>query len=98
MYERFTDRARKVLRLADAEASRLGHDYLGTEHLAIALLEEGSGVAANVLKEMDISLSTLRDAVEAGVPKESASPSGKRHQTPSLEKVLEYAVEETRSL
>src|SRR5439155_1645315 len=53
MYERFTDRARKVMQLANQEAQRLNHEYIGTEHILLGLVKEGSGVAANVLKNLD---------------------------------------------
>ena len=56
MYERFTDRSRKVMQLAQQEAQRLNHEYIGTEHILMGLLKEGSGVAANVLRNLDISL------------------------------------------
>src|SRR5262249_17061199 len=64
MYERFTDRARKVLQLANQEAQRFGHEYLGTEHILLGLVKEGSGVAANVLKNLDIDLRKVRIEVE----------------------------------
>ena len=54
MYERFTDRARKVLELAQQEAQRFNHEYIGTEHILLGLIKEGSGVAANVLKNLDV--------------------------------------------
>ena len=56
MYERFTDRARKVMQLANQEAQRFNHEYIGTEHILLGLVKEGSGVAANVLKNLDIDL------------------------------------------
>ena len=56
MYERFTDRARKVMQLANQEAQRFNHEYIGTEHVLLGLVKEGSGVAANVLKNLDIDL------------------------------------------
>src|SRR6266404_521963 len=64
MYERFTDRARKVMQLANQEAQRFNHEYIGTEHILLGLIKEGSGVAANVLKNLDINLSKLRLEVE----------------------------------
>ena len=54
MYERFTDRARKVMQLANQEAQRFNHEYIGTEHILLGLVKEGSGVAANVLKNLDV--------------------------------------------
>ena len=56
MYERFTDRARKVMQLANQEAQAFNHEYIGTEHVLLGLVKEGSGVAANVLKNLDIDL------------------------------------------
>src|SRR5438445_13478364 len=64
MYERFTDRARKVMQLANQEAQRFNHEYIGTEHILLGLVKEGSGVAANVLKNLDIDLRKLRPEVE----------------------------------
>ena len=56
MYERFTDRARKIMQLANQEAQRFNHEHIGTEHILLGLVKEGSGVAANVLKNLDIDL------------------------------------------
>src|SRR6476660_5345043 len=64
MYERFTDRARKVMQLANQEAQRFNHEYIGTEHVLLGLVKEGSGVAANVLKNLDIDLRKIRLEVE----------------------------------
>ena len=64
MYERFTDRARKVMQLANQEAQRFNHEYIGTEHVLLGLIKEGSGVAANVLKNLDIDLRKIRMEVE----------------------------------
>ena len=64
MYERFTDRARKVMQLANQEAQRFNHEYIGTEHILLGLVKEGSGVAANVLKNLDIDLRKIRLEVE----------------------------------
>ncbi len=60
MYERFTDRARKVMQLANQEAQRFNHEYIGTEHVLLGLIKEGSGVAANVLKNLDVDLRKIR--------------------------------------
>ena len=60
MYERFTDRARKVMQLANDEAQHFGHEYIGPEHVLLGLIREGSGVAANVLKNLDLDLSKIR--------------------------------------
>src|SRR6266568_4978639 len=92
MYERFTDRARKVMQLANQEAQRFNHEYIGTEHILLGLIQEGSGVAANVLKNLDIDLRKVRAEVEKVV---QASPDmamlGKLPQTPRAKKVIEYA-------
>ena len=99
MYERFTDRARKVMRLANQEAQRFNHEYIGTEHLLLGLIKEGSGVAANVLKNLEVDLRKIRLEVEKllqGGP--DLPPMRKRPQTPRAKKVIEYSIEESRSL
>ena len=99
MYERFTDRARKVMTLANQEAQRFNHEYVGTEHVLLGLVKEGSGVAANVLKNLDVDLRKIRVEVEKIV---QAGPDmvtmGKLPQTPRAKKVIEYAIEEARNL
>src|SRR6266850_809460 len=99
MYERFTDRARKVMQLANQEAQRFNHEYIGTEHVLLGLIKEGSGVAANVLKNLDIDLRKIRLEVEKIV---KSGPDmvtmGKLPQTPRAKKVIEYAIEEARNL
>ncbi|MEO0651451.1 MAG: Clp protease N-terminal domain-containing protein, partial [Planctomycetota bacterium] len=64
MFDRFTDRAKKVMNLARQEAQRFNHEYLGTEHILLGLVHEGSGVAANVLRQMNIDLAKIRSEVE----------------------------------
>src|SRR3989440_1035347 len=99
MYERFTDRARKVMQLANQEAQRFNHEYIGTEHILLGLVKEGTGVAANVLKNLDIDLRKIRMEVEKIV---QAGPDmvtmGKLPQTPRAKKVIEYSIEEARNL
>ncbi len=99
MYERFTDRARKVMQLANQEAQRFNHEYIGTEHVLLGLVKEGSGVAANVLKRLDVDLRKIRLEVEKIV---QSGPDmvtmGKLPQTPRAKKVIEYAMEEARNL
>jgi ATP-dependent Clp protease ATP-binding subunit ClpC len=99
MYERFTDRARKVMQLANQEAQRFNHEYIGTEHVLLGLIKEGSGVAANVLKNLDVDLRKIRLEVEKLV---QSGPDmvtmGKLPQTPRAKKVIEYAMEEARNL
>jgi ATP-dependent Clp protease ATP-binding subunit ClpC len=99
MYERFTDRARKVMQLANQEAQRLNHEYIGTEHILLGLVKEGSGVAANVLKNLDIDLRKVREEIERLVARSlDVSTPGKLPQTPRAKKVTEYAIEEARNL
>ncbi|MGD9127384.1 MAG: ATP-dependent Clp protease ATP-binding subunit [Planctomycetia bacterium] len=99
MYERFTDRARKVMQLANQEAQRFNHEYIGTEHILLGLVKEGSGVAANVLKNLDVDLRKIRLEVEKLV---QSGPDmvtmGKLPQTPRAKKVIEYSMEEARNL
>ena len=64
MYERFTDRSRKVMQLAQSEAQRFNHEYIGTEHLLLGLIKEGSGVASHVLQNLDVDLRKVRLEVE----------------------------------
>ena len=99
MFERFTDRARKVMALANQEAQRFNQDYIGTEHILLGLVKEGSGVGATVLKNLDVDIKKLRLEVEKMV---KSGPDmvtmGKLPQTPRAKKVIEYAIEEARSL
>ncbi len=98
-YERFTDRARKVMQLANQEAQRFNHEYIGTEHLLLGLIKEGSGVAANVLKNLGVDLRKIRHEVEKLV---RSGPDlvtmGRLPQTPRSKKVVEYSMEEARNL
>jgi ATP-dependent Clp protease ATP-binding subunit ClpC len=99
MFERFTDRARKVMALANQEAQRFNHEYIGTEHILLGLVKEGSGVGANVLKNLDVDIKKLRLEVEKLVKSGPDMVSmGKLPQTPRAKKVIEYAIEEARSL
>jgi len=99
MFERFTDRARKVMALANQEAQRFNHEWIGTEHILLGLVKEGSGVGANVLKNLEVDLRKVRLEVEKLV---KSGPDmvtmGKLPQTPRAKKVIEYAIEEARSL
>ncbi len=99
MYERFTDRARKVMQLANQEAQRFNHEYIGTEHMLLGLVKEGTGVAANVLKNLEVDLRKIRLEVEKLV---QSGPEmitmGKLPQTPRAKKVIEYSMEEARNL
>jgi ATP-dependent Clp protease ATP-binding subunit ClpC len=99
MFERFTDRARKVMALANQEAQRFNHEYIGTEHILLGLVKEGSGVGANVLKNLDVDLRKVRLEVEKLVkPGPEMVTMGKLPQTPRAKKVIEYAIEEARNL
>ncbi len=99
MFERFTDRARKVMALANQEAQRFNHEYIGTEHILLGLVKEGSGVGANVLKNLGVDLRKVRLEVEKLV---KSGPDivtmGKLPQTPRAKKVIEYSIEEARNL
>ena len=102
MYERFTDRARKVMQLANQEAQRFNHEYIGTEHVLLGLVKEGSGVAANVLKNLDVDLRKIRLEVEKivqhGPGGDYGHVMGKLPHTPRAKKVIEYSIEEARNL
>jgi hypothetical protein len=99
VYERFTDRARKVMHLANQEAHRLNHEYIGTEHILLGLVKDGAGAAADVLKNLDIDLRKIRLEVEKVVrPGPDRVTMGKLPQTPRAKKVIEYSIEEARNL
>ena len=99
MYERFTDRARKVMQLANQEAQHFNHEYIGTEHILLGLVKEGSGVAANVLKNLDGDLRKIRIEVEKLVQTGPEMVTmGKLPHTPRAKKVIEYSMEEARNL
>lgn len=99
MYEQFTDRARKIMQLANQEALRFNHEYVGTEHLLLGLVKEGTGVAGIVLANLGVELRKVRLEVEkivqAGPDKISG---GKLPMTPRMKKAIEYAYEEARFL
>ena len=101
MYERFTDRARKVMQLANQEAQRFNHEYIGTEHILLGLVKEGSGVAANVLKNLEVDLRKIRLEVERIVQHGNGGDQvvmGRLPHTPRAKKVIEYSIEEARNL
>ncbi len=99
MFDRFTDRAKKVMNLARQEAQRFNHEYLGTEHILLGLVQEGSGVAANVLKNIGIDLTKIRSEVEKIVKTgPSAQQMGQLPFTPRAKKVLELSMEEATNL
>ncbi|NOZ20771.1 MAG: ATP-dependent Clp protease ATP-binding subunit [Planctomycetes bacterium] len=99
MFDRFTDRARKVMSYAKEEAQRFNHDYIGTEHVLLGLLKEGSGVAANVLRNLDVDINKIRFEVEKMVASGSdVAKKGNLPFTPRAKKVLELALEEAKGL
>ncbi len=99
MYERFTDRARKVVQLANQEAQRFNHESIGTEHILLSLVREGSGVAANVLNNLAVDPLQIRLEIEKII---SSGPDmvtgGKLPLTPRAKRAIEYAMEEARNL
>jgi ATP-dependent Clp protease ATP-binding subunit ClpC len=99
MYECFSDRARKVIQLANQEAIRLNHEYIGTEHILLGLIMEESGVAANVLKNLRVDCRKIRLEVE-GLVQSGPKPvtMSKLPKTPRAKKVIEFAMEESRNL
>ncbi len=99
MYEKFTDRARKVMQLACEEAQNFNHEYIGTEHILLGLVREGSGVAANVVLNLGIDLNTIRREVEKIVmPGPEMVTMGRLPQKPRSKKVFEFAIEEAHAL
>ncbi|WP_216379083.1 ATP-dependent Clp protease ATP-binding subunit [Arcanobacterium phocae] len=94
MFERFTDRARRVIVLAQEEARNLKHNYLGTEHILLGLIKEGEGVAAKALEALDVSFDAVRDQVVEIIGEGQEQPSGHIPFTPRAKKVLEYAMRE----
>jgi ATP-dependent Clp protease ATP-binding subunit ClpC len=99
MFDRFTERARKVMGLARQEAQRFGHDYIGTEHILLGLVQEGSGVAAQVLKNLDVEMKKIRLEVEKIVKNGTNTVTmGQLPFTPRAKKVLELALEEAQNL
>src|SRR6266700_1405909 len=98
MFERFTDRARRVVVLAQEEARMLNHNYIGTEHLLLGLIHEGEGVAAKALESMNISLEAVRSQVEEIIGQGGSSPSGHIPFTPRAKKVLELSLREALQL
>jgi ATP-dependent Clp protease ATP-binding subunit ClpA len=98
MFERFTDRARRVVVLAQEEARVLNHNYIGTEHILLGLLREGDGVAAKALESLGISLETVRQQVEGIIGQGQQAPSGHIPFTPRAKKVLELSLREALQL
>jgi len=98
MFERFTDRARRVVVLAQDEARRLDHNYIGTEHILLGLIHEGEGVAAKALQSLGISLDAVRQQVEEIIGRGQQTPSGHIPFTPRAKKVLELSLRESLQL
>ena len=96
MFERFTDRARRVMVLAQEEARMLNHNYIGTEHILLGLIHEGEGVAAKALESLGISLEAVRQQVEEIIGQGQDAPSGHIPFTPRAKKVLELATREAQ--
>jgi len=98
MFERFTDRARRVVVLSQEEARLLNHNYIGTEHILLGLLREGDGVAAEALESLEISLEAVRQQVEEIIGRGQQAPSGHIPFTPRAKRVLELSLRESRQL
>src|SRR5213083_3706617 len=98
VFERFTDRARRVVVLAQEEARMLDNNYIGTEHILLGLIHEGEGVAAEALTSMGIGLDAVRGQVEQIIGKGGAVPTGHIPFTPRAKKVLELALREALQL
>jgi hypothetical protein len=97
-FDKFTERARKVLALATEEAQRFGHPYIGTEHLLLGLVREEEGVAARVLTNMGVQLPKVRSAMEFSIGRGEGAGVGETGLTPRAKKVIELAVDEARRL
>src|SRR3972149_3186542 len=97
-FDKFTERARRVLSLAQEEAQRFNHNYIGTEHLLLGLVREGNGVAAKVLANLGVELNKVRSAVEFIIGRGDRTVTGEIGLTPRAKKVIELAVDEARRL
>jgi ATP-dependent Clp protease ATP-binding subunit ClpC len=97
-FDKFTERARKVLSLAQEEAQRFQHNYIGTEHLLLGLVREGDGVAAKVLSNLGVDLNKVRSAVEDIIGRGDRIVLGEIGLTPRAKKVIELAFDEARRL
>lgn len=98
MFERFTERARRVVVLAQEEARTLNHNYIGTEHILLGLVHEGEGVAAKALESLGIALEGVRQQVEEIIGQGQQAPSGHIPFTPRAKKVLELSLREALQL
>jgi len=98
MYSLFSDRARKVMQLTSQEAHRLNHEYIGTEHILLGLLKEGSGVTPSMLKKIDRDFGKIRAELSRYLKKDANDAMvAKLRRTPEADRVLEYAEEEART-
>ena len=97
-FEKFSEKARRVLSLAQEEAQRFNHTYIGTEHILLGLVRETDGVAARVLVNLDVELPKIRSAVEFIIGRGERTPTGEIGLTPRAKKVIELAVDEARRL
>jgi hypothetical protein len=101
MYDKFTDRAQKVLKLAALEAQRYQHGFVCAEHILLALVSEGSGVGANVLKNLEVDLDAVRgnvvEKMQAGLIEKMSTVAGHLPQTPRAKRAIEFAVAEART-
>ena len=98
MFERFSDRARRVIVLAQEEARMLNHNYIGTEHILLGLIHDGEGVAAAALESLGVSIGAARAQVEEIIGQGQAAPTGHIPFTPRAKKVLELSLRESRQL
>src|SRR4030081_569599 len=97
-FDKFTERARKVLQLAQEEAQRFNHHYIGTEHLLLGLVREGEGVAAKVLSNLGMDLTKVRSTIEFIIGRGDRIVLGEIGLTPGAKKVIELAVDEAQLL
>src|SRR5256712_5131947 len=97
-FDKFTERARRVLSLAQEEAQRFQHNYIGTEHLLLGLIRESEGVAAKVLLKLGVDLNKVRSAVEHIIGRGDRIVLGQIGLTPRAKKVIELAVDEARRM
>src|ERR687884_619322 len=95
-FDKFTERARRVLTFAQEEAQRFNHNYIGTEHLLLGLVREGEGVAARVLTNMGVELDRVRTQVERIIGRGDRMVMGEMGLTPRAKRVIELAVDEAR--
>src|SRR3989338_10681644 len=99
MYERFSDSIRRVMQLANQEAQRFNHEYVGTEHVLLGLIKEGSGVGATVLKNLGLNIRDLRGEVEKLMPSRDENVAiGRLSQTPNVKLLVENAINYAREL